>query len=185
MTLGVHNTSAAEPTQVKQTVPGANIRLHEEYGSDSVANDIAVIRLNSPVSLTDAIQIVGLPTRADVENDYLNAVATASGWGLTDGYGVKVSDVLNYIVVRVISDRECRDAFAPVIPPKTLCTSGEHLTSVCAGDSGSPLVRDGVVIGVSAFVSTHCQARFPSGWTRVTDFLDWIANNTDVEIANK
>ena len=183
VTLGAHNTSAREDTQIRLTVPAANLKLHEEYVSSDIANDIAVIKLPSPVSFTEAIQTVRLPSKADVVDDFVGAVATASGWGLTDGTSTTASQVLNYVNMDVISTAECRLYLGPTVPDKSVCTSGLDQTSVCLGDSGSPLVTEGVVIGVSAFVAKGCLLGYPSGWTRVTDYLDWIAANTDVKIA--
>jgi len=54
------------------------------------------------------------------------------------------------------------------------------------GDSGGPLVvRNGngnfTLIGVVSFVSSAgCAVGHPSGYARVTSFLTWIRNNTNI-----
>jgi len=50
------------------------------------------------------------------------------------------------------------------------------------GDSGSPLVIDNGItytqIGIVSFVSNKgCTYGLPSGYTRVTSYLDWIKTN--------
>lgn len=38
-------------------------------------------------------------------------------------------------------------------------------------------------VGVTSFVSgAGCEAGYPHAYSRVTEFLDWIAENTDAEI---
>jgi secreted trypsin-like serine protease len=55
------------------------------------------------------------------------------------------------------------------------------------GDSGGALViYDGnsfLQIGVVSFVSSAgCASGYPSGYTRVSSYLDWIAAETGVDI---
>ena len=63
----------------------------------------------------------------------------------------------------------------------------------CRGDSGGPLLtRQGAsggltstwsLIGLVSFGSRHCGGEAPSVLTRVTSYLDWIAEHTrDAEI---
>ena len=122
-----------------------------------------------------------MPSRADANNDYAGATGRISGWGLTDGFGHELSDVLNYVDVEVISNRECEDIFGSLLD-SIVCTSGSQGTGSCSGDSGGPLVVDGVQIGIVSFGILFCFPGFPSAFTRTTSFLDWIENNTDVQI---
>lgn len=49
------------------------------------------------------------------------------------------------------------------------------------GDSGGPLNRNGKTYGVTSFVaSAGCESGLPDGFTRVVEFLDWIAGKTGV-----
>jgi secreted trypsin-like serine protease len=57
------------------------------------------------------------------------------------------------------------------------------------GDSGGALVLNNgdsyLQIGVVSFVSSlGCASGYPSGYARVTSFLDWIALQTGIEIAD-
>ncbi|KAH0822742.1 hypothetical protein GEV33_000049 [Tenebrio molitor] len=104
-----------------------------------------------------------------------------SGWGLTDGFGDQISDVLNYVDVKVIGNQECEELFGSLVS-SILCTSGDEYTGSCSGDSGGPLVIDDVQIGVVSFGIIFCLPGYPSGFSRVTSFLDWIETNSDVQI---
>jgi secreted trypsin-like serine protease len=175
VTLGAHNIQQNENTQEVQT--STDVTVHERYDGDLIINDIAVIKLPRSASLSDAIQPVALP-RSDGDT-YTGDTARASGWGLTDGQGNSISPVLNYVDLEVISQRECEDVFGS-LESSILCTSGARGTGTCSGDSGGPLVIDGTQIGVVSFGVQYCLSGYPSAYTRVTSFLDWITRNTDV-----
>lgn len=45
------------------------------------ANDIALMRLSQPIILSSTVQIVRLPNRRQVGQEFLNQMTTISGWG--------------------------------------------------------------------------------------------------------
>ena len=55
---------------------------HENYDPTTYENDIAVIRLRTPIQYTIAVQPVCLPRREEVED----MGSIISGWGETKGY---------------------------------------------------------------------------------------------------
>ncbi|ENN78548.1 hypothetical protein YQE_04987, partial [Dendroctonus ponderosae] len=61
------------------------------------------------------------------------------------------------------------------ISPVSLATSGG-----CNGDSGGPLVVDGHQVGIVSFGSNRCTKGYPTVFTRVTEFADWISKNCNV-----
>lgn len=66
----------------------------------------------------------------------------------------------------------------------TVCTDGTNNVGGCSGDSGGPLTTEiGCVttqIGIVSFsVDQTCEGGYPTVFTRVTYYLDWInANKT-------
>lgn len=57
----------------------------------------------------------------------------------------------------------------------TLCAySGENGTGVCSGDSGGPLVSNNQLIGIASWAKL-CAHGVPDGFTRVSEYADWIA----------
>ena len=179
ITLGAHKITETEDTQV--VVTSTDITVHEKYHETRLNNDVCVIKLPEPVTLTDAIQPTVLPSRSDIDNTFEGADARISGWGLTDGQNHDLSEVLNYVDVTVINNRQCEKVFG-ILLPSVICTSGARNTGSCNGDSGGPLVLNGVQIGVVSFGILDCIRGYPSGFSRLTRFLDWIETNTDVVI---
>jgi secreted trypsin-like serine protease len=171
--LGAHNIQQTENTQEVQIT--ASFIIHEMYYGRQLAYDIALIALLSPASLSDAIQPVGLPK--DDSDTYTGDTARASGWGLTDGQGSTISPVLNYVDLEVISQQECEDVFGS-LESSIICTSGDKGTGICSGDIGGPLVINGTQIGIASFGVENCPSGSPSGYVRITSFLDWIAKHT-------
>jgi hypothetical protein len=46
----------------------------------------------------------------------------------------------------------------------------------------TPADLDDTQIGIVSYGITYCLSGYPSAFTRVTGFLDWIGENTDVKI---
>lgn len=53
---------------------------------------------------------------------------------------------------------------------------------VCNGDSGGALVSEGLQVGITSFNYQSCEAGKPSVFTRISEFTQWIQENSDVVI---
>lgn len=90
---------------------------------------------------------------------------------MKDGY-----NGLKYANVTTITNDECREmiALAPITDFTTICAfSGEFGTGLCSGDSGGPLFNQNRLIGVASWAK-RCAKGVPDGFTRVSEFADWI-----------
>ncbi|CAH0625495.1 unnamed protein product [Chrysodeixis includens] len=156
-----------------------DIVTHPRWDPRTIANDIAVIRI-SPITFTDVIQPIHLPSVRDISNDFVGYDARASGFGLTaDGGFISDNQMLSSVTVPVISNNECRAVFNNFITSSIICTSGAGGKGPCRGDSGGPLAVTiagrPVLIGLSSFGSSiSCSQGFPSGFTRITSYVTWI-----------
>ena len=77
ISLGRQNLEGENPNEVSRDV--AQIILHPNYDSDSSDNDIALLKLSSPVSFTDYIRPVCLAASGSVFNNGTDSWVT--GWG--------------------------------------------------------------------------------------------------------
>ncbi|XP_058450967.1 collagenase-like [Malaya genurostris] len=165
-----------------------NFIVHPDYNSNNLNNDIGLIRLNDPVGFSQNIQPVNLPSADRAGESFENYQATVSGFGLTsDAPGSGVSDTLNWVNIRIISNDQCQGVYGPdVIVGSTICGLGADADnqSTCSGDSGGPLVIDEngrLQIGVVSFVSSAgCTSGHPSGYVRTTHFRGWINQHTGI-----
>lgn len=55
-----------------------------------------------------------------------------------------------------------------------ICAFTRNDQGVCNGDSGSPLVVDGVQVGITSYVMYNCAMGYPDVFAKVFSFLDWI-----------
>lgn len=156
--------------------------IHAEYDSETLKNDISLIRIPY-VSYTELIQPVPLPAIADKYSSYVGDFAVASGWGYVKDTATNVADTLQYGVMPVISNYACSLTYGELITPTNICVTTSRGSSTCSGDSGGPLVWDktGELIGITSFVAiVGCQRGYPAGFTRVTSYLDWIKEYTNI-----
>ncbi|XP_063234610.1 brachyurin-like [Bacillus rossius redtenbacheri] len=152
---------------------------HAAYNPTNLNNDVALVHLPRHAPLSHEISVVNLPSYSQAVETFVNQPVRASGWGRTSDTAAGVSPHLNYIDVSVISNAACARTYGTsVVVPATLCASAAGGQSTCSGDSGGPLVTlaaSPTLVGVVSFVSqAGCASGNPSGYMRVTAFLDWI-----------
>lgn len=88
-----------------------SIQIHENYtgdGGNYIANDLAIIKLSTPITLSDKIQTICLP-----ENyvDIVGEDMIASGWGnIYDGFKSQVPDKLQSASLRIINGNPICDS---------------------------------------------------------------------------
>nr|XP_022909811.1 brachyurin-like [Onthophagus taurus] len=177
--LGAHSVSAVESTQVRIT--SERFTVHSGWDADTLFNDIALVHLPEAAPINAPIQTIQLPS-GDT-SDFAGVSARVSGWGKDSDQAAGISPVLRYVFAPVITNSECSNTFGWYITSGHVCIRGTGGIGSCSGDSGGPLVVDGVQIGVVSFgAAAGCELGYPSAFTRVTSFLDWISSNSDVLI---
>lgn len=76
--LGAHQLTANEPLQHRQTVLPAGYRIHENYNTANLNNDIAILILPAAATLTPQIQVATMPALTNTEL-FTGELATVSG----------------------------------------------------------------------------------------------------------
>ncbi|XP_054712012.1 proclotting enzyme-like [Uloborus diversus] len=181
--LGAHDLRINdEPGAV--TVPVQSVRRHEQYDQRTYRNDIAVLRLARPVEFTDKIAPVCLPYDSLRDQDLTGKTSYVIGFGTTAFNGPS-SDVLMEAGFNIQSQEMCRKAYEKElnITRVYLCAgTADGSKDSCQGDSGGPLTTIGdksrfYLVGVVSFGKLCAQPGYPGVYTRVTEFLDWLARN--------
>ncbi|XP_055693976.1 brachyurin-like [Lutzomyia longipalpis] len=175
--------------QQQQTQISNHVIEHPQYNPQNLNNDVCVIRLDNPLQINAAVQVIRQPTRSEQGQLWVGAHALVSGFGRTTNTG-PISNQLMFTGIRIISNAECASVYGTsVIVASTICGRGWDFDSqsTCNGDSGGPLILrqagGDVHIGVVSFVSgAGCDSGHPSGYARSTHFIDWVNANTGIPI---
>ncbi|XP_017123866.1 serine protease SP24D-like [Drosophila elegans] len=150
----------------------AEVIVHEEYGN--FLNDVALLRLETPLILSSSIQPIDLPT-ADTPAD---VDVVISGWGRIKHMG-DLPRYLQYNTLTSISTAKC-DELIEFGFEGELCLLHKVDNGACNGDSGGPAVYNNQLVGVAGFVVGGCGSTYPDGYARVYYFRDWIKKHSDV-----
>ncbi|XP_072100878.1 chymotrypsin-like elastase family member 2A [Mobula birostris] len=179
--LGAHNIKAPETGSVVIEIDQRNIFIHKEWNSIVFSgNDIALIKLISPVTLSKQIDLICLPKAGTLLPNSHPCYIT--GWGRLYTGG-PLAEKLQQVLVPAFDHATCSspDGWGPLKNTMT-CAGGDGIVSACQGDSGGPLncqVADKrwEVHGITSFVSIFgCNIRKkPTVFTRVSAFNDWIS----------
>ncbi|XP_064596446.1 transmembrane protease serine 3-like [Liolophura sinensis] len=156
-------------------VYASKVIRHEHYNPTQIQNDVALVKLTSPVTYTKYISPACLPERNE---KFEGLYCTVTGWGaLRDGGDG--TNILHMVDLPVISNSACNYKLNGGIYSTNLCAgfnSGGR--DACQGDSGGPFVCNvgGVwqIAGIVSWGYGCAEANTPGVYTRVTSFLDWI-----------
>jgi secreted trypsin-like serine protease len=159
-----------------RAVSVSNIYVHPLYSSAADTDDIALIKLTTPLTLVaGSIQKIDLPTSAPA----LGGPALITGWGSLAFGSNNYPTVLRKATVDILADATCNASYSPGYnATKMLCAGSPALDrDTCQGDSGGPLARLGVtwvLHGITSFGNGCANGADPGVYTEVFTYLSWI-----------
>ncbi|XP_063164810.1 uncharacterized protein LOC134501132 [Candoia aspera] len=160
----------------------SKVVLHQDYNPLTEDNDIALIKLDSPVTFNDYVQPACLP-RVTMGSETSFTSCFVSGWGITAQNSVKTSDVLQEAKVNILETKKCNSSqwYSGAMSLHTLCAGYEEGgIDTCQGDSGGPLMCRTpptslfYVVGITSWGKGCGEANSPGIYTSVRHFLEWI-----------
>ncbi|VVD01602.1 unnamed protein product [Leptidea sinapis] len=169
-----------------------NIMIYPDFNNETryLGADIAIIRLDQPVTFTNYVRPVCLPTDPYVANKEFKKELEfkTAGWGLTEN-GVP-SQIKRKTTLGFVPKRVCRNIISKYYKRQSsvdfwICAGGKNGTDTCAGDSGGPLLgriekdnrTNWYLYGVTSVGASRCGTERPSLYTRITKVMDWILDN--------
>lgn len=161
----------------------ANIIRHEQFKTNMYGqpeNDIAVIKLKSPLKLDATRQPIPMYEQDEVAVEGSNSVLT--GWGATREGG-STSEVLMTVQVPIVSKKVCGEAYKDFngIPKGQICAAiPEGGRDTCQGDSGGPVAINGRLAGIVSWGMGCARKGYPGVYTEVAANRDWIAVKTGI-----
>ncbi|XP_060651539.1 trypsin epsilon-like [Drosophila nasuta] len=143
------------------------------YNSKSMRNDLALLRLATPLRFGNCVQPIKLPNsrRRRLPNCYL-----VSGWGLSSASAKNVQRYLLGTKVCKVTHNRCRQLYqrgGVRIYRQMLCASRLGHDS-CSGDSGGPLAYGRRLYGVVSFGIGCANRNYPGVYVHVRKSKRWI-----------
>ncbi|KAM3521726.1 hypothetical protein MY4038_008929 [Beauveria bassiana] len=123
-----------------------SVRKHPDWTQIDHQNDIAILKLSSPIEESETIGYAKLPPGGS--NPVNGSTAVAAGWG---DNGCGPADRLRKVGQHIRDITDCVKVLPTLFPDGKVCASGAGDTA--AGDSGGPLIDEetGQVIGITSF----------------------------------
>jgi len=172
--LGEHDVTIDDESLITIDVDVTEMIRHPDYSAITYNNDIALLRLASPVD-TSLYVPACLPKAG---SDYVDKLVWVLGWGRTQENG-EVSDVLQELELKVVDDATCYEAMdGDTFADEQICAGGDLGKDGCQGDSGGPLAYNELdrweLAGVTSW-GIGCAREGKYGvYTEVPNYLDWI-----------
>ncbi|XP_009677790.1 transmembrane protease serine 2 isoform X2 [Struthio camelus] len=154
---------------------------HPGYDADSKDNDVALMKLEVPLTFTDNIRPVCLPNPGMTFQS--DQQCWISGWG-AEYPGGKTSNNLNYATVPLIERSRCNfiDIYNGIVLPTMICAGFlKGGVDSCQGDSGGPLVtyENSLwwLLGDTSWGTGCASPNRPGVYGNMTVFTEWIYKN--------
>ena len=167
--IGLHNVNGTTGSQTRDVV---EIIIHPQYSGNSLNNDYALLRLSSPITDFEPIQLC-----TDTDHDEEPVMSTTMGWGATSSGGSSSNILLE---VDVPIDDSCGNYSNSDITNNMVCAgySGGGYDS-CQGDSGGPLIMtndDGEyeLIGIVSWGYGCAEPGYPGVYAKIHSRLNWF-----------
>ena len=112
--IGEHNVGDTEAD--RRAI--SSITIHPNYDHNSKDFDVSLLTFVSPVTFTTAVGPICLPSglvslQPNTFSDYVDELATASGWGLTATGGQ--ANTLQEVDLKILANSECKEAYGSQI----------------------------------------------------------------------
>ena len=168
--------------RAQTAVEVVEVIVHPEWDAQAFRNDIALLRLETPVALSSGVNSIALPAGLDPASwPPVGTTAMISGWGATEYNGPASSTLLaaDVTVLGGPQDGACGLYGSNFDAAVELCAgTADASVDACQGDSGSPLVVNvgstPVLAGLTSVGFECARADYPGIYTRVTSFVPWI-----------
>src|SRR5687767_7088392 len=176
--------------QVGQIIQVAEIIEHPNYNGVTYSNDIALLRLSSPLQYNSNVQPIQYANECNLPTNYFAPGITArlTGWGDTCN-NCSFSDILQFIDIPIISNSEANQLNAadqhlhPTVND-TMLALFEEGKAAADGDSGGPMVVQNnnstqILIGASSW-GLYPKDEFPTVYAKVINYASWIRTTTKI-----
>ncbi|XP_063928844.1 protein masquerade isoform X2 [Zophobas morio] len=179
--VGDHDLTRKYGSPGAQTLRVATTYIHHNHNSQTLDNDIALLKLHGQAELKEGVCLVCLPARG--VSHAAGKRCTVTGYGYMGEAG-PIPLRVREAEIPIVSDAECiRKVNAVtekifILPASSFCAGGEEGNDACQGDGGGPLVcQDDGFYELAGLVSWGfgCgRVDVPGVYVKVSSFIGWI-----------
>uniref|UniRef100_U5ETW5 Putative chymotrypsin 1 n=1 Tax=Corethrella appendiculata TaxID=1370023 RepID=U5ETW5_9DIPT len=156
------------------TIQSSAITTHLNYNSTHGLNDIGLIKLAEPLTLSATIEKIDYNTAAMASG----VVTTFVGWGsVVPNIDIFPND-LQVLYQKSLTNSDCRSIFIDdsSVNVGNICAYIQEGQTTCKRDHGSPLVANGKLIGLLT-LNVQCTGRKPDVFVDIAYYSNWITQN--------
>jgi len=179
--VGDHDLTQKFGSPGAQTLRVATTYIHHNHNSQTLDNDIAILKLHGEADLKRGVCLICLPARDAVQSAGSRCIVTGYGYmGETGPIPLRVREAQ----IPVVNDNECVRKINAVtekifiLPASSFCAGGEEGHDACQGDGGGPLVcEDEGYYELTGLVSWGfgCGRKdVPGVYVKISSFIGWI-----------
>jgi len=161
----------------------SQVIIHENFNNNNLDNDIALLKLKSPVDVVNASPIK-LVTAADALEGATDpgVISWVTGWGLTDLSPEVLPYNLQKVQLPIVSREQASTVWRSISDNVIMAGYRDATRDACNGDSGGPLVvpvsGEYRLAGITSWGSEDCDTY--SAYTRISAYESWIRTLTGI-----
>ncbi|XP_061385803.1 trypsin, alkaline B-like [Danaus plexippus] len=153
------------------------IASHPNYNPVTNEHDIALVHVYPHLLFSTNIALGSFADGSYIPR--YNQSVWAIGWGQMN-HGGALSDSLRRVQLWLVDNNDCRNRYyeleGPRVTPNMICAVGFDPSGrgQCLGDNGSPIIDDGLIIGIYSWSHQCATVRYPGVNTYIPKYSDWI-----------
>lgn len=152
---------------------------HPKYNPFTKINDIAIVQVEHPFEFSWNLRAIDLPPQdASIANEA--KVNVTGWWNLHEDSSLSSPVILQVVTQTVVSTENCNSTYEGRITPDMVCAvstlEGDRSRNGAQGESGAPLVFQGVLHGIGSLRRSCVRLQSPNVYARVSYFTNWIQN---------
>ncbi|XP_031781466.1 serine protease 64 isoform X1 [Nasonia vitripennis] len=153
------------------------IIVHSDYNSNTIDNDIALLKLAKPIKFNAKQKPIAITTTPPKAGQTIKI----SGFGYI-AEGGPDSPLLKAALAPVVSRKKCQEAYSDDDITENMFCAGKGATDNCEGDSGGPAVIDNKLVGIISWGYECGSPKNPGVYTQIYRYRKWIAKNTGLKL---
>ncbi|XP_025075777.1 chymotrypsin-2-like [Pogonomyrmex barbatus] len=166
----VSGTSSLKPGGIRRFVKETFSQNHHVNPIDNdVISSFGVLKLSKPLQFSEKVQPISLSETEVPVGAKLQMVS----WMITDRQGKETTN-LKEVTLTTINSEECQSFHEKELSDSEFCTRGESESDYCKGDSGSPLIYEGKLVGVASYGISCIETPVPDVHAKINKNLEYF-----------